>query len=1194
MTTNIQSLASCRNSTSTSRNSNQQQSDPGNRWIGARHSQAAGSSSQPQQQNQDLQSGEALSSFESDYDLLVYLGETETEDIVDTERSLDYQDQTWRQSICGGASLAPTIDESLSELINSPQPSRPDFDLLNTPTSSSCPPANPQTYNSLRRPTRSPHCDQQTQFSRGNILDECDHEISLVFNGPTPRARKQQVNSGAQAKRTEEGATSGFEATKLTHCQEESQQVQQKQNIGNRLASLFNRKPVSPQRRELADEDLNLNRNRNRAQVYGEKSRTLGADSGRTLTGGSDMANSRRRFEDSAQTFSSTASMVAPQPQPPKQQLSGVSQSSAAELDRLLAEMSESLDLDSLARFDPHSLAGQRTRGRQEAPVLQVSERSQTLSKFQSTGERRVMPISANQNRTAARSVSTNKLVAEDQHPANRSQSAAKSRGDSTMPQRAEQVSCESILDEYDGASRMLEQMISEQLENKTALMSKPISEFKSRKIEDQNVNIVPATAKTRATIAQSTGGDVQLREEAEQEVSRKMSTCSSSMATDTTSVLTAHRVGVSGNPQLESRSVWRHKRPRRRSKASDEQTPELRPDSPPPPPPEVDYTSEEPSVICVEAESQEEVALDAEEPRSQMDRMRRRTMTSMRSMRNKINDLIGGGHNEPRQRQPEPPKRSSSTGSRGSGRAHTPTRPERVEGRESRSKRRGRRPETMSPNSGPANERANHNPSFGQQIRERLSRSKSRLSRFLGGSAKRAQSTPNTKQAKENEQDDSKLFEPGDIARNCEPAKSRDSFDESLERHLAASLEEKKALEGRSSDSSLSGLDTTSVSRSRSKNRSLKKESRPSSLMSLKRFGSMRKQRDLNSEEANGQDLDSMKVSSSSERKRRGNKKPDEDSGSTTSALRAPAIVTTDEYFGQVAPARADSPDIRDDGKLEVGQAIASDNLSLNADGASEMKRPNRSQSMRSFGRQLLSPETAEPKESRQAAASFSNLTLDPAATRGDLRPASGCADGLPDKEVPPTTPVRPSNSPLGGMRLESAKPVQFELARQRHKSPLRTKSSAVLEDIKQRCSGLFGRSADERKSPASLAPVRPPRRRSKSTSHGPESAGVDSDEVIEVQAASPPSTLEREEAAPTGGGGGGGKLVALASQLRHSAADFFHVEPKRNSPNKQERANSPKLPEEEALCEWKPVINSSKKAKVGKGKRIRRVALR
>lgn len=577
---------------------------------------------------------------------------------------------------------------------------------------------------------------------------------------------------------------------------------------------------------------------------------------------------------------------------------------------------------------------------------------------------------------------------------------------------------------------------------------------------------------------------------------------------------------------------------------------------------------------------------------------------------------------------------------------------------------------------------------SFGQQIRERLSRSKSRLSRFLHPSqAKRAQSTPNTKvddhEDGDEDDDDRDLVQPGDIARNCEQvvAEDRSSFDASLDRHLSASLAAGKPQRKSSTESSsqISGLDTSARS-SRSKGRKSKlaqtgvqsskpEEKRPTSLLSIRRLSGLRQTKQ---EQRQNEDLDSLKLSTTgnepnqkvaNSRRRKGrrsrskktkSKSPGGDksgstrsnssSGSSSGSQRSPIVAkmaTTNEYFGQVAPAKVASDDSDSDkvasspGEVSKKAQVATENSASGERVA--VKRPNRSQSLKSVGsratgaamspKSSLKPGSASLRD-QQRTVSFSNLNRQrlPLPTNS-FRPVSACAqlEHPPDVEliegrqsaVGQVTPVAPTSCSIE-LLPESAKPPQLS-PRNGQLSPIRAKSSAMLEDFRSKCNQLFssGSPTTARKQP----PVRPPRRynfrgRSKSSSGKQQEGQVDN--VIVASAASPTgSTLSRCDEVTTTGAANttkqplGQKLSTFAHHLKESAADFFHPAGNNNPDQRRSRSRTkePQSVEKPAttlttstttttttddtkngtsnnnnnqvdpLCVWQPVIQSNRR---------------
>lgn len=1446
--------------------------------------------------NQKQQSGETLSSFESDYDLLVYLGETETEDIVDTERSLDYQDQTWRQSICGGASLAPTIDESLSELLLN-EHNRSDFDLLNTPTPTvagspfstrSGSPAlrSPPSYYlpstsgttascSQRAPTSKSPAGRANQQVRQESLNPArsalvepkqeeqhnEDDVSFVLNNlannnsnlrrqqaqpttSTPPNRLLGAQSGsskipALVKRNEppqeqRGDNQRFTGYKWpqTHGQEnirggQEQQLEQKfgANFGNKLVSLFNKKPVGQ-----IDEF-----NRAKSRTLGTRPIQLEEDSYPSSDASYSQRNYRRHSPPILDRYNNLINqnemIGSNRKRNNEQHLQGgaMSANDADELDRLLAEMSQTLDLDSLARFDtqPYQPAAYSSVKHQQH---QQAATSQTLNKFQSPSSN--APAIAKQEQSFQHRSSPSLAVEKPQQGRSRlepttttasigfrqPQTANRPTG-GTMPRQVNQqpatTSCESILDEYDGASRMLEQMLSDHLldqEGSPVLRGKRTkptrgggsgqSEANSKSVlsgsapanrqtlarlaaDNDSKNLIatsatmptktiPSGRNSRGSVIESS--ETQLPESCQtlagdrsgftttatasttsgrSSPTRKLSTCSSSAATEQSVVLASSFVGrdQAQASKLENRSLWRHsKRPAHEgqqqavvgkpqttsSKPADqdndisqgddkeevalkrlddnrgETTAKISPGqqeaetSLPPPPPAVDYDDAN-NVISVQAAefpsqlSDEEESRQRVEPRrdgsSRMDMMKRRTLSSMRSMRNKLSDFMGASSADsatssgkqhkppppvastslgadtsastsapaaPRSQEtgvkskkqkapPIPPKRSSSIGSDSSRRASLarsapePSAPQVASGqvalqapppvrprqkRESRSATRRAAPVPIEPAEKSKPTQAGQQ-SFGQQIRERLSRSKSRISKFLRPSqAKRAQSTPNTKQLAQQQVDDDDLVQPGDIARNCEPVKRDSSFEESLDRHLARSLAPESPTQQRrssSSDSSsrISGLDTSARSSRQKKRRSKpangsKSEGgrRSTSLLSIKRL-SLRSQKepvqeDLDTMKVGTSGGDSQKASPSKRRRKDRRAKRKSAGGESSGSIVVAKVATTNEYFGQVAPAKVTDSDSKDTSSSESAEDTKkpqSGTLPVILNETPGVRWPNRSHSLKSVGTPNKSSlRTGGDALRNQRTVSFSNLNRQrlPLPTNS-FRPVSACAQleqtaapGEPGEvrpaEAGQVTPVAPSCPELV---CESAKPAQLSKvpylgSQSKLKpppspggsdvSPTRAKSATMLEDFRSKCNQLFSTSPTATRKPRQT-PVRPPRRynfrrRSKSTTGRPDEESETSGgaKVIVVDAASPTSTLGSGREEPDKQQPLGKKITTFAQHLKESASDFFHPGKetqagRRGRTKERQGAACDRAPNEVALCEWQPVIQRSKR---------------
>ena len=1271
----------------------------------SRSSNKSQSQSQSQSQNQKQQSGETLSSFESDYDLLLYLGETETEDIVETERSLDYQDQTWRQSICGGASLAPTIDESLSELLSAtsnnlgastPTGGRPgSFELLNSPS--------PTTWSVPRT---------QRQPPTGGLSNTLNSSPSAQAKRPSPIARNQQQVAGNRSPVSHRSAVGRVIAPQVGHSNFElahhslddevrdaferaepnlgadwrrrQEHQHQTQGLGTRIASLFNRRPN--QQQQVAPIPMQPDKFGAAQQVRNRP------------------AEEMRRPE--------------------------AGQSEAAELDRLLAEMNQSLDLDSLARYDPYPgrpLPAQKPPGR---------------------------------GLPAAR---------QQQHIAN-----------SKPPASSEQ----SILDEYNGASRILEQMISEQLAGQQApaiarsvVMSQTLPQ--GCKLQAEQL------ATERSQLASSRP----LNEAESRPVktgARRVSTASSSVATTTEASVVPNaryqrQIPIEVEPPAqanrkelyEKRSVWRYKgssikgsrgeqvaanssakrepeelrRDQPAPSQPDARRPNRRPGPPshwsrslevvepapadrqtsssPPPPPEVDYSDDERDVI--EAAPAEPPAGTSDEDNDDngratgrgrgrkglpsMGKMKRRTLLSMRSMRNQLSDLLGTQQQEKArsqrgpttggrpakaqaaQRQPQPPERSSSIGGSsqrlheisGSLKEPSPISRRRVETTAAAQVRQSRGRERRQPPPPPTTATGGAK-SLGQQLRERLSKSKSRLKEFLtpGAALRRAQSTPDERrheQGPTGNRLEAPLCQPSDIARN-----SGDDFDASLDRHLAAKLSLEPKRTGRPSASSgslssqLSGLDRSSKSRNKlAGGRSRSKESmarRSSSLASIKRLSNpFRGGRGGDGHEV--EDLDSMKVPAKgstsagmrgqlvrAERRRKRKRGRNRSAGGSRSKSTSPPtelaarkLSTTDDYFGQVNPAKA--PEERPSSgssvhlRIEMGPKVrpateaAPDRL---GDAKRAKRRPNRSQSLRSASRTIAvrpnskaeSGETKKTeKQQQQRSVSFSNLTgsQSPVNQRRPLnssansfRPTSANAKldlPLGSSLAPPEALDRRSVTPTSlGTKVTTAETmsttttttsstnrVQTPGAR----SPIRERGAALMGDFRAKCAELFkGRqlkpATPVRKAPTPpWAPTRPPRRRRKTgRGEGDESDEDPTDGAGSLRAKSlaarptvepqSSSSGSEPEVAPAGGGRltvaqpsspvlerksaarASKRLFEMASQLKHSTADFFQSAPEANDSRRAHhqttvvrRALIRNLEEptnNEDLCQWRPVI--------------------
>lgn len=1450
--------------------------------------------------NQKQPSGETLSSFESDYDLLVYLGETETEDIVETERSLDYQDQTWRQSICGGASLAPTIDDSINGdgfasstgftnsnnhavSYHAARRDEDDFDLLNTPTPTAAtfgsgspfftPPTAASSFGASRHPTAtgttsnssrglaravdsSTLPDKQTTDIEGGHLqradditlesDDCDNEVSLVFHRPDKHTNSaRRVSPVARiAQRTVPEKTNRavdiLASDQAGRQQHSDKCLQHKPNtkFGDKFVSLFNNR--APAEKSHTKDDVKVQRHQAESM----------------------MGQPRHESNKSTSTSKISSHPTSRYPQHRTEQMmhevpartGGIQSSSgdAAELDRLLAEMNESLDLTSLARYDP--MAGRYPASTKYEPHQHQHSRSQTLNVRDGSSQQH-QQMDYRSRSPAIRSVpkntsqsSTNLNAAGSRQNLTGEWVRSVSKNNESQRENLVAESESSILDEYDGASRMLEQMISDQLLDRGLKGEKQSEISPSRAPIRPGRSAVAASSKPGSVVAADCFPDGRNKTRSIDNESptksagptRKVSTCSSSVATEGSVVLNKpqgtsqlvktavvnasesdieQRARSSANREAVRKFAVRTARQSNsfdlspsysnpepsnvRAKSSLQQPPaslsfdSIEPaiattlnsnnnsstEDRPPTPPEVDYNDgssiivmhevdhEGGKVIRLEAAefSQDEIGSDTDDVgrskptnETQIDKMKRRTLSSMRSMRDKFNDFItinkathnqvydsqgaslkqqvdankSSTHDKSRsqqqQRAPRPPRRSSSIGSQNSNnqsRSTSENRRPRLDGeigrateltratqqqRESRSRLPRERPPKQS---------------FGQQIRERLSRSKSRFSKFLKSSSARAKSSPNIKEKElrdESRVDDSELFQPSDIARNSGEAMAivkRDSFDESLDRHLKANLDKavnKKQPSTTSSSSDLSGLDISknnsrSRPRSRAKHegfqsdREKSKEKRPSSLISLRRLGSFRSKK----QGSPAEDFDSMEVKTSNEiptaasrRRSRKNKRNQskspldaatENSSSVTPINNQGSLAITTDYFGEKAPLKVDSGDeklpeqesadlkLRNNQnastELEVHRGVASDNRSAkswNQDSSTinGSKKPNRSQSMKSISNERTnraiteSPDIAKHQLGNRTVSSSNLQQRRLPSSVNSFRPTSACEQLDPasrtnqngdiegtqmdesraESAVTPT-PIGLSSDPLVGRRLESTKPPQLEHTKSRL-TPIRARGSAMIDDIKHKCSELFnspdhqsrGRqsriiassaSPQAQVAPSSsnlpAPPVRPPRKRglhqrSKSVSARPGIASQVSDDEqpdvtqqfheVKLRAATPPGysldrghssqaqQIERSQQqhrqSPIGE-----KLASYAQQFKHTASEFF-LQPAADSKRVQQRQSRDRAPsraQDETIVsasdlhEWRPVIKSNRPASSSsfrilgaKGKQIRK----
>ena len=773
--------------------SNQQEPSSSSRGAQQQYQQQQQAASPAGQRRQ--QSGETLSSFESDYDLLIYLGETETEDLIETERSADYQDQTWRQSICGGASLAPTIDESLSELLSSfggPAGGQTQASaasqwaaggsLSSSPAFGQGAARSPRAAGGRGATPMRPHPADQWPLGpeRGQ-----EHALERAAGARDQDTLEQLLQFAAAPARASAQPPHGWESSSLPRRPAHSKRAPgpAADTLGPQAAL----KPASSSGGWLTSP----------APPAGTQS-----DFSRTMPHPARRQTAREEQRDATPTLPSAAA-------------------GHDELDRLLAEMSQSLDLDSLARFDP-------LKGR---PSLDARRPPTEPSGAPARGAQLV-------------------------HSGSHAHQAKVEAGSVQEPQWAlDASSANSLLDEYDGASRMLEQMISEQLAGEKAASSG--APDKQQQETAETVTSAPSGAqwarKASLTGRQASGGEQEGPE------GRKVSTCSSSAVSVIANTSARRQLAAAGQQQEHAKPA----RPSHRSESSlaggsgresgrengapsgrvklsetrretaankwgwsrsfeaPQSAAATRPapqtgrrlrrarlsasssdssSSVPPPVPEVDYMQpagrsgsgplerEEGRVIQLEAA---ELPSGEEEPRL-VERVKRRTLLGMRQVGHRLASAAtraapqaarvpaGSGATL----QASQPVRVSAervaTGAqleRSQRVAGEPGGPFAVQAAERQSRGRARSRGQAAQSTPPERQ------SFGQQLRERLSRSKSRLRKLLPLGSKsrsppgrpadspRPHDRPGQKSPQESDDDEPLAqLQPSDIARNSQP----------------------------------------------------------------------------------------------------------------------------------------------------------------------------------------------------------------------------------------------------------------------------------------------------------------------------------------------------------------------------------------------------------------------------------------
>lgn len=786
----------------------------------------------------------------------MYLGETETEDIVETERSLDYQDQAWRESIYDGASLAATLDGSLSELLTSPiRPIDSDGGGGGSHTQVNDSPleeliGEPQTPTNFdTAPT--------TRFGTLSSRAELDfHSNSPLQNEEAP------IDEARKEKRT---------------------------LINRQYAPL-----VASETPSITSDMIYAQHPHHHHQSNGTRSRA--SVSGNATAGSTSPAAKSN------------------------QKLKLLSDYEANELDRLLAEMSKSLNFDSLDRRlkrDDHHQAAK--------PTKQISKRnSREYNQNHSPKQQHQMtktPTDQSHRRAATlASVSP------------RARNSAISSSD-VGARRAERTK-DSILGDYDDASRLLEQMIGEQLIESPRVPPRPsVGSRLPREggTHDNRASAGPGEKKASSSESvASPGVAVASRRSSKQSVIMRQPTTSSPPSRPPQPQCLASRRPIAYTQELvkaapvineaaaaatvvvEAAPKWQHHQTAipLSNNMDKNNTAQGRPDprdrnSPsrdtPPRPPEVDYP---PEFMSEAASSRQHVieAKPASSPYSsdseianheqergggQLAWMKRRTLSSMRSMRTKISDLIAGADE-------------------GGGRSSA-AEPKSPSGRPSRSRTTGRSMEPLGAQLS----------SLGQQIRKRFSRSKSRLTKlFTSNKGPRAQSMPNEKQQR------------SQASPQGHSASQNKKLMPVIKKRASPSVE----------SSSLSGLDLTTMSKSRaiSARPTGPSLSRAPSSASIKRLSSFKRSNQLivdddahssgvgakpaseESPAASNEGAASLGSGASSRSRRRRKKRgrqraacPTNNDLSSSSGGAGPADLsalvgarrTTHEYFGQVSP---------------------------------------------------------------------------------------------------------------------------------------------------------------------------------------------------------------------------------------------------------------------------------------------------
>lgn len=771
----------------------------------------------------------------------MYLGgetETETEDLLDTERSFDYQDQAYRQtSICDAASLAPTLDGSISEL------------LFASPI---------QPIDALASGSRQ---------HRDNLNDDDDWTLNSC-EPPTPTNKSLQQKSQF------------FPPAKNEPENTNKNDKELKDNNNNNKQSASEKTQVNLENEFNKQDQLS-------EMIYAQK----------------QQLNAKRHAKSTNNNNKSpTNSSASPSPMmnaDAQLQSAMFSANDAAELDRLLAEMSQSLDLDSLARFDRvhhKSIGSKEQQTSKQALETADSERARLKLNI----NRDQYNHSIYHGNKAATLASANPSA--NSHDNNRSQldsaataapSEQKFNTNRNMPlQPAAQQSNESILDEYDDASRILEQMISDaqmasnpNKQQRTQLAQRPINSTSVSPIKrNYEPKLIDCTLVKQSVLPKINNDSVIVKSHA---IKPQWTATSNSMDARKGETL-SDRLQASSS---DSRRAWReNQKPSLQSQQSTRQNYEnernlahlnmQKGGEIPPELPEKDYPqATNDNNECqqwqnvIEARAIDDDSDDSNENhdsndaklfgmqkagKAQLAWMKRRTMSSMRSMRSKLSDFmahsgdawahhnrnangVNGSSRETRVKQVAAKFESNQENNNSNylkkikddtnlndeyEKEFTSRKPSE---RESRSRSRNANARKLYQQMEPLSEQLSN---LGQQIKKRLSRSKSRLGEIFTASkmhltnANRAKSMPNDKMITT-------------VTRKNESPISLATIEDATNEEMVKSASPKRAASSSAgSSSSLSGLEKTTTTLTNSQQRPL---TRIASSSSMKRLSGIR-----------------------------------------------------------------------------------------------------------------------------------------------------------------------------------------------------------------------------------------------------------------------------------------------------------------------------------------------------------------